>query len=561
MTNLKFKNVPLKVLCFAILFFSFQHVYGNEKNTFYNVEDFGAKGDNATINTKSIQNAINKCSADGGGTVIFPPGVFLSGTIQMLNNITLHLEAGAILKGSPNLADYTNIGRSSEENRNNSLIYSIGSENIAITGRGAIDGNDSAFFDWERVHPDCCFDPKYTRQGGKFENSFPDGPASFKTSGRPDVLVTMIECRNILMTGITVQNAPNWSVHLACCDIANVVAVNFQNSLLVPNADAIDVSNCKNVNISDCIIVAGDDGIAISPCADGYCLSETENINVSNCTITSRSAAIRIGWAAKAIRNCTFQNLVIYSNRGIGIFSKNDEIIENILFNNIIIHTRLHSGWWGIGDPIHISQIPLGTWAGLPQQLERYGEIRNIRFSNIEITSENSIVLYGYNGKLIKNIDFHNVRHYFKNSPLNDIRGGNFELRPAFDNKYSLFKHDIPAIYAKNVDGLTISDYTLDSDRGLPDYCTNAIFCEDFSNLTIKGFKGSPLSENPEYSTIHIENGNNATITDCTEKRGSETFLKHKNVTDCGFFMNNDMRKANIPIAPDKGFTIINNLK
>ena len=557
MTKRTFKAAAVLL---ALLFVS-QYGYSRDNLLYYNVKDFGAKGDNSTINTAAIQKAINECASKGGGTVLFPVGTYLSGTIQLLDNITLHLEAGAVLKGSPNLADYTNIGRTSEEDRNNSFIYAINAENIAITGRGAIDGNDDAFFDWDRVHPDCCFDPVYTRQGERFENSFPDGPSSFKTTGRPDVLVTFIECRNILMTGITVQKSPNWSVHLACCDVANVVAVNFQNSLLVPNADAIDISNCKNVNISDCVIVAGDDGIAISPCADGYCLSETENINVSNCTITSRSAAIRIGWAAKSIRNCTFQNLVIYSNRGIGIFSKNDEIIENILFNNIIIHSRLHSGWWGIGDPIHISQIPLGEWAGLPQILPEYGKIRNIRFSNIEITSENTIVLYAHNGKSIQNIDFHNVRHYFKNSPLNDLRGGNFELRPAFDNKYSLFAHDIPAFYAKNVEGLTISDYTLDSDKGLPDYCTNAIFCEDFSDVTITGFKGSPLSQNPEYSTIHLENGENATIVGCTASENTGTFLIHKNVTDCGFFMNNDLRKANVPIAPAEGFTILNNLK
>ena len=561
MATLKLKTAALSILTLTLLLVT-QYGYGRNNTPYYNIKDFGAKGDNATINTKAIQTAIGQCAKNGGGTVVFPAGTYLSGTIQLLDNITLHLEAGAVLKGSPNLSDYTNIGRTSEENRNNSFIYAIDAENIAITGRGAIDGNDDAFFDWDRIHPDCCFDPAYTRQGGIFENRFPDGPSAFKKSGRPDVLVTFIECRNILMTGITVQKAPNWSVHLACCDVANVVAVNFQNSLLVPNADAIDISNCKNVNIADCVIVAGDDGIAISPCADGYCLSETENINVSNCTITSRSAAIRIGWAVKSIRNCTFQNLVIYSNRGIGIFSKNDEVIENILFNNIIIHSRLHSGWWGIGDPIHISQIPLGEWAGLPQNLPEYGKIRNIRFSNIEITAENSIVLYAYNGKSIQNIDFHNVRHYFKNSPLNDMRGGNFELRPAFDNKYSLFAHDIPAFFAKNVAGLTISDYTLDSDKGLPDYCTNAIFCEDFSDLTIAGFKGSPLSQNPEYSAIHLENGDNATIIGCTAKEHTGTFLIHKNVTDCGFFMNNDLRKAETMIAPSDGdFTIINNLK
>ena len=535
------KTKALSTVLTAVLFFTSQSGYGKNNSPFFNVRDFGAKGDNTTINTKAIQKAIDQCASKGGGTVLFPPGTYLSGTIELLDNITLHLEARAVLKGSPNLSDYTNIGRTSEESRNNSFIYAIEASNIAITGRGAIDGNDSAFFDWDKIHPECCFDPAYSRQGGLFENRFPDGPSEFKKSGRPDVLVALIECRNILLTGITVQSSPNWSVHLACCDIASVVAVNFQNSLLVPNADAIDISNCKNVNISNCVIVAGDDGIAISPCADGYCLSETENINVSNCTITSRSAGIRIGWAAKSIRNCTFQNLVIHSNRGIGIFSKNDEIIENILFNNIIIHTRLHSGWWGIGEPIHISQIPLGTWANIPQNLPEYGKIRNIRFSNIEITSENSIVLYGYNDLSIQNIDFQNVRHYFKNSPLNNLRGGNFELRPAFDNKYSLFEHDIPAFYAKNVQGLSISNYTLDRDDGLPEYCTNAIFCEVFSDVRITAFRGQSLSQNPQCPVIHLENGEDVSITGSTATGDSEIFLFHKNIKNCEFFMNNDM--------------------
>ena len=551
-------NVPNAILT-VILIFALQNGYSNDNSPFFNVKDFGAKGDNATMNTSAIQDAINQCASKGGGTVFFPSGTYLSGTIEILDNITLHFESGAVLKGSPNISDYRNMGRTSE-GRNRPFIYAINASNIAFTGRGAINGNDSAFMDWEKIHPECCFDPAYTRQGGFFENHFPDGPSAFKRN-RPHVLVAFIECKNILMSGITIQNAPNWSVHLACCDGVNVVAVNFQNSLLVPNADAIDISNCKNVNISDCIIVAGDDGIAISPCADGYCLSETENINVSNCTITSRSAAIRIGWAVKSIRNCTFQNLIIYSNRGIGIFAKHDEIIENILFNNIIIHTRLHSGWWGIGEPIHISQIPLGTWYGVPQILPDYGKVRNIKFSNVEITSENSIVLYGYNEHSIQNINFHNVRHYFKKSPLNDMRGGNFELRPAFDNKYSVFKHDIPAFYAKNVRDLTISDYTVDRDDGLPEYCSNAIFCEDFLNIQITGFRGRSLNSNQEYPVIQLENGVGANVTGCTATGDNNTFLKHKNIKNSGFFMNNDLRKSKIKISPVKcDFTVINNL-
>ena len=421
--------------------------------------------------------------------------------------------------------------------------------NIAITGRGAIDGNDSVFMDWDKIHPDCCFDPKYTRQGKNWVNAFPDGPSEFKKSGRPDILITFIECNNVLMSGITIKNAPNWCVHMACCDHVDVTDVDFLNSLLVPNADGIDISNCKNVNISGCDIVAGDDGIAISPCADGFCKTETENIHVSDCTITSRSSGIRIGWAEKSIRKCTFQNLVIYSNRGIGIFAKHDEVIEDLLFSNIIINTRLHSGFWGIGEPIHISQIPLGTWYGIPQKLERYGIIKNIRFSDINIVSENCIILYGYNQLSLQNIEFNHINHFFKNSPLNDARGGNFELRPVFDNKYAVFKHDIPAFYAKNVKGLRINNYDLECDKDLPSFCTNAIFCEDFSDIRINGFCGPNLNPGKDYAVIHLENGEDATVVNCKAKPGTNIFLEQGIQTKGILFMNNDMREAEIPVS------------
>lgn len=553
-SNLTF--TPVLVL---LLIFSVNTARSARNQLFFNVKDYGAVGDNKNLDTRSIQEAVNQCSKSGGGTVIFPAGTYLSGSIELFSNITLQLEAGSVIKGSPNLADYRKMSRTSE-GRNRSLIYSIGASNIAIIGRGAVDGNDSVFMDWNKIHPDCCFDTTFTRQGSKFENKFPDGPSEFKSSGRPGILVTFIECQNVLIRDVTIRNAPNWCVHLACCNMVDVRGVNFLNSLLVPNADAIDISNCKNVNISDCVMIAADDGIAISPCADGFCKQETENINVSNCTITSRSAGIRIGWAEKSIRKCTFQNLIINSNRGIGIFAKHDEIIEDLLFNNIIINTRLHTGFWGIGDPVHISEIPLGTWYGVPQNLAKFGVIKNIRFSNINIVSENCINLYAFHKNSIQNIDFINVRHYFKNSPVNNLRGGNLELRPAFDNKYSVFSHAIPALYAKGVMGLNISNYKLECDPDLPAFCTNAIFCEDFKGVKIDGFSGPKLSSGNDYAVIQLENGDDAAIINCKALKGTNVFLNQKNASG-GILMNNDLREAKIAVTGNaNGLKSLNNI-
>jgi hypothetical protein len=557
-------NHFIKYMFVILLIFSEKSGMSIQNNPFFNVVDYGAVGDNKILNTNYIQSAINACAKAGGGTVFFPSGTYLSGSLEVLSNITLHLDAGATIKGSPNVSDYKNMGRTSEQ-RNTSLIYGINVSNVAITGHGSIDGNDNAFVDWDVIHPECCYDPEYTRQGKNYQNAFPDGPAAIKNHGmRPGILMTFIESNNILMRDVTIKNAPNWCVHLACCDRVEITGVDFLNSLLVPNADAIDISNSKNVNISDCILIAGDDGIAISPCADGFCTTETENIHVSNCTITSRSSGIRIGWAAKNIHNCTFQNLVIYSNRGIGIFSKGIEVIEDLLFDNIIINTRLHTGWWGSGEPIHVSEIPLGTWYGVEQDIKNHGVIRNIRFSNINIISESCLLIYGYNSNSIQNIDFINIRHYFKSSPYGLTRGGNFELRPAFDNKYSVFKHDIPAFYAKNVSGLTISKYDLTCDNDLPAFCTSAIFFEDFSNIKIDGFSGTKLNPGNDYAAIQLKNGTNATVKDCTAKPGTNVFLEIENIKDCSFFMNNDLREARTAISPSNAvnlFKCINNLE
>ena len=107
----------------------------------YNIKDFGAVGDGKTLNTLAIQKAINKCRDAGGGVVLIPAGTFISGTIQLFNNINLHLESGAVLKGSEKVSDYylnkIRVG----------LIYTENSSNVFITGHGNIDGSGDVFVD------------------------------------------------------------------------------------------------------------------------------------------------------------------------------------------------------------------------------------------------------------------------------------------------------------------------------------------------------------------------------------------------------------------------------
>ena len=484
--------------CFTVCFL-FQTLSAKE----FDVTNYGAIGDGQFLNTKSISKAIEDCHNSGGGTVCFSSGVYLSGSIQMLSNVTLSLDAGTRVLASSDLADYDDLGVKSE-GRSTSFIWAKNATNISIVGRGIIDGNDMAFFDADSVGPEWQVDYSVIRQGKDFKVRFPDGP--LKTKDRPGMLMTFIGCENMLFEGITVQNAPNWNIHLACCKYVDFTNIKVLNSLLVPNADGMDISQSQHVHISGCTLIAGDDGIAISPCADGFCDGEARDITVTNCTIESRSAAIRLGWAKSRISNCVFQNLVLNSNRGICINGRLGETIENIIFSDLIINTRLHSGWWGKAEPIHISEMPLDGSYEDAEIKQEHPIIQNIRFSNIQINSEAGILLYAFHPGSIRNITFDGIDMQISNGKFQQYSGGNFDLRPSKDHQLSVFAHDIPAFYFKGTKDISIKNYSVRWLDEMPGYYTNAIYGEDFDGLLIDDVQLS-VPPKTDHSEIFLKNG------------------------------------------------------
>ena len=197
------------------------------------------------------------------------------------------------------------------------------------------------------------------------------------------------------------------------------MGITIENNMNIPNSDGIDMYDSKNITISDCVIQAGDDAIAVV---------SSSNITATNCVLHSRSCGIRVGYNVyndNNSGNLLFNNIRIYdSNRGIGIFQRRGGNMDNMIFSNFIISTRLHSGqWWGHGEPIHISSAPgLGA--------KESGSISNIRFSNINASSESGIVIYGSEKGTIGNIYFENIDLNITKSPLEAGYGGNIDLRP-----------------------------------------------------------------------------------------------------------------------------------
>ncbi len=521
------------------------------------ITDFGAVGDGQTVNTNAVTNAVKACADAGGGTVTVPAGTYLTGSFELFSNVNLHLEAGARLKGSTNLSDYR------LADRTYGLIRAKDADNIAITGPGIIDGSGTTFMDTETMRnypqwkaPD--LDPNYTRQGPDYMQAkfgTQDGPYVYHA--RPGRIIRLLNCTNILLRDITIVDAPSWTVHFDACTDVTVTGIRIKNSLLVPNSDGIHCTSCKNVHICDCEISAGDDCIALTCIGDRRHQdilggepstgTSSENITVTNCTLQSRSAAVRVGYTGGDIKNCTFSNLVIReSNRGLLVNVRERGSVEKLLFQNITIETRLHTGhWWGQAEPIHVSAIKADP--NTPQ----LGVIKNVRFENIIAESESGIVVFGSDQSRIQNLSFENVSLKIKNSPLNDSYGGNIDLRTAYDMSLALFRHDIPALYATHVDGLQIQDFAVEWEDDLPDFFNHAIHCENFNDLLIDGFRGRQPHIGDSRAAVALNNGSNVTIRNCTAADDAGTFLSHSGISDPRLFAQNDLSVAQKAIEPE----------
>ena len=474
----------MRVFLFLLLFTA--RAYGQEK--VFDIRQYGAKGDGVTIDTRSIDDAIAACAKAGGGTVVVPSGTFVTGSFRLYSNMNLYLSPGAVLLGSPRMEDYliqkdygfTGYGAGNKLG----IVFADHATNVSVTGTGTIDGNPAASLYMDSLQVSNPSDWKYTRQGQNYLSgaSRDEAPVMWKGvyGDRPGVELLFSSCQKVTIRDITIRNAADWSMNLLNCDDAKVLGISIHNNLSVPNSDGIDMYGSKNVVISDCNIRAGDDAIAVI---------STSNLVVTNCNLTSRSSGIRIGYNAfddDDSGNLLFDNIRISgSNRGIGIFQRRGGNLSNMLFSHMIIDTRLYPGqWWGHGEPIHISAIP-----GIGSKI--VGRISNVRFEDIVASGDEGVLLYGSPESNLSDIHLTNVQVTLRRGPLTLTEGGNFDLRPTNDPALNLFSHDIPALYAQYVNGLSLENVSVRWGDSLPSFFTHTIECKHFTDLTVRGLSGA----------------------------------------------------------------------
>ncbi len=296
-----------------------------KKDTF-NIKKFGAVADGITLNTKSINAAIDACNGKGGGVVLVPDGLWLTGPVILKSNVNLHLAANAMLLFTKDFNEYKLVEGNWEGHaayRNQSPVSASGAENIGITGKGIIDGNGDA---WRAIKRDKLTESQWRKivAGGGLvstdQKTWYPSEKSMKGSATKDAgvmkegitladveaikdflrpnLVVLTKCKNILLEGITFQNSPAWCLHPLMSEHLTVRGIHVNNPWNAQNGDGIDVESCKNVLIENSVFDAGDDGICIKSGRDEEGRKRnmpTQDVIVRHCTVYHAHGGFVIG--------------------------------------------------------------------------------------------------------------------------------------------------------------------------------------------------------------------------------------------------------------------------
>jgi rhamnogalacturonyl hydrolase YesR/polygalacturonase len=450
--------------CISLILLSFFHLNGIKaeviikafpqptfKKDTISIAALGAIGNGQTSNTLVIQKAIDALNKKGGGVVKIPSGLWLSGPIVLKSNINLFLERGATLMFSSKMEDYPLVAGNWEglpQMRNQSPISATGATNIAITGKGIIDGNGAA---WRMVKKEKLTDGEWKKlvSSGGFvgedKKSWYPSEKSLKASSmknpgvietgktaafyesikdflRPNLLV-LANCKNILLDGITFQNSPAWCLHPLMSENITVRNIYVKNPWFAQNGDGIDLESCKNVLIENSIFDVGDDALCMKSGRDEAGRKRgmpTENVSIKGCTVYSAHGGFVVGsemsGGVKNIKvdNCTFIGtdigLRFKSARGRGGVVENIDI-SNIFMKGIVGEAILFDMYYMAKDPI----LLVGEQRDAPmierKPLDETTPIfKNIRLNNVHCEgAQKAVFIRGLPEMHIRNIELKNM--------------------------------------------------------------------------------------------------------------------------------------------------------
>jgi len=338
------------------------------------ITDFGAVADDATINTKAIQAAIDHLAASGGGTVVVPQGVFVSGALFFKPKVNLHLQKDAVLKCSTDMANFpvqrTRIEGHFEDKFNPALINAKGCDGLHISGEGTLDGAGRPIWDlfW------------------KLRNASPN-PGNFPNIGVPRARMALIESsRGVTVEGITFKDSQFWNLHLYKCQDVIVRQTRFQvpdDYRQAPSTDGIDVDSCQHVTVDGCYFSVTDDCIAVKGSKGPHAMEDrdsppVEHIRVRNCVYKRGGGVLTLGSEATIVRDVNVEDCKVIGNVGVAVLKLRTDTpqrYEDISFRNITLDSS--------GGAI-VSVRPWSQYANLQGEAPPKSVVHNLTLAGIK---------------------------------------------------------------------------------------------------------------------------------------------------------------------------------
>ncbi len=487
-------SVNIKILLLLTLFIP-SVGFSQSKTGIFDPFGYGAKGDGRTLDTKAIQAAIDDCHNAGGGTVYLHQGIFVSGTIYLKSNVTLQVEAGAVLRGSNNLDDFPIIpskypSYTGEMVTNKMLIYAEDARNITICGRGTIDGNGDHWKDG------------------------PYGSPSFSVRPR---IIHFRACSNIRISEITLYNSASWVQSYQSCQnlVVDGITVDSRENKDIEkerfadargrNTDGLDLVDCQKVRVANCLINSGDDAIVIKSFSPG---ETCQDITITNCIVSSNASGIKIGTeTAGMFRDITVQNCVVYDTRGdaLSIMTTDGARIERINMSDITIRnikgTAIFVGLGCRNRPYRKGAEINEPW------------LKDITFSDIMATAVASDYCCSVNGmasRKVENISLRNIDIQFEGGKSKDHAPAVVpEQEKAYPNGRMFGKLPAFGFFIRHTKNVTLENVAL---RVAGEDQRPALWCDDVEQLDVKQLKAQGSVQSSEL--IRLVNARGITITD-----------------------------------------------
>ncbi len=504
----------------------------------FNVRDYRALGDGKTLDTTAIQAAIDACSSQGGGTVFFPKGRFLSGTVTLKNNVTLHLSPEATLLGSPDAADYQakpfpardlDVGGYEIW----ALVYADGANNVGIEGKGTIDGNGSPFPPVKHA---------------------PDVAGSVRPRG-----VFLRNCSHVVLRDVVIRESAMWSAHLALCEKVFIHGISIFSSLFV-NQDGIVLDSCRDAMVSDCFISSYDDAIVLKTSFPQPC----RNISISNCVLTTRCAAIKLGTQSLgAFKNISISNCSCYDCGlgGLKFFTVDGGDLEDIVVSNLSmsnvsapIFFRLGNrafdfGFKDVERPRPIARLKNVVVRGVRATVAGVKRWPN---RNLPLRAGATIGITGLPGHPVEGILLDDIHVTFEGGGT--VEEARRDIIPERENAYpeNTMFGVLPAygIYLRHARGITLNEIRLDVEK--PDL-RPALFADDVEDLEINGFKAAGAGSEP---LIRLRDSRGVLIRGSRPLSAADNFLRVEGGGSRSIALQgNDLRRVSNATATTGGFS------